>query len=87
MKLLLLFINEYQLKGDSLSETFICEKAQDIYGDLVRKTIGANSKHLDIKVDRRWFEKCKKEMEFTVYLTRRGGKFKQERGSEVYETN
>ena len=43
-KLLLLSINEKQLKGDSLSETFICEKVLDIYGDLVMKTLGANSK-------------------------------------------
>ena len=27
-------------KGDSLSEAFICEKTLDIYGDLVRKTLG-----------------------------------------------
>ena len=36
-KLLLVFINEKQLKGGSLSETFICEKAQDINGDPVKK--------------------------------------------------
>ena len=35
------------MKRVSLSETFICEKALDIYGDLVKKTIGANSKAED----------------------------------------
>ena len=33
-ELFLVLINEKQLKGDSLSEAFICEKALDIYGDL-----------------------------------------------------
>ena len=37
-KLLLVFINEKLLNGDSLSEAVICEKALDIYGDLVEKT-------------------------------------------------
>ena len=48
-KLLLVFINEKQLKGDSLSEAFICEKALDIDGDLVKKTLGENSKDFDFK--------------------------------------
>ena len=56
-KLLLGFINETQLKGDSLSEAFICEKAQYIYGDLVKKTIGAYSKDFDFKASREWFKK------------------------------
>ena len=47
-KLLLVFINEKQMKGDSLSEAFVCEKALDIYGDLVKKTLGANSKNSGI---------------------------------------
>ena len=38
-KLLLVFINEKQLKGGSLSEAFICEKALDIHGDLVRNPL------------------------------------------------
>ena len=36
-------------KVDSLSKAFICEKALDIYGDLVRKTLGANSGTLTSK--------------------------------------
>ena len=47
-----MLINEKQLKGDSLSEAFICEKALDIYGDLVKKTLGANSKEFDFKASR-----------------------------------
>ena len=44
------------------------EKALDTYGNLVKKTLGANSKDFDFKASRRWFEKYKKEVEFTVYL-------------------
>ena len=62
------FINGKQLKGDSLSEAIICEKALDIYGDLVMKTLGANSKNFDFKSSRGWLKKSKKEVEFTVYL-------------------
>ena len=51
-KLLLMYINEKQLKGDSLSEAFICEKALDIYGHLVNKTLGANFKDFDFKACR-----------------------------------
>ena len=52
-----MFINEKQLKGNSLSEAFICEKTLDIYSDLVKKTHGANSKDFDFKASRGWFEK------------------------------
>ena len=63
-----MFINEKQLKGDSYGEAFICKKALDIYGDLVKKTLGANSKDFDFKASRRWFIKFNKEVDFTVYL-------------------
>ena len=56
------------MKGDSLSEAFIFEKALDIYGDLVMKTLGANSKDFDFKVSRGWFKRFRKEMEFAVYI-------------------
>ena len=38
-KLLLVFINEKQLKGDNLTEAFICEKALVIYGDEILMTL------------------------------------------------
>ena len=56
-KVLLVYLNDKQLKGDSLSEVFICQKALDIYDDLVKKAIGANSKDFDFKANRGWFEK------------------------------
>ena len=51
-KLLLVFINEKKFKLDSMSKAFICEKALDIYGDLVKKILGANSKDFDFKASR-----------------------------------
>ena len=55
-ELLLVFINEKQLKGDSLCEAFICENALDFYGDLVKKTFGANSKDFEFKASKGWLE-------------------------------
>ena len=39
-KLLLIFIKEKMLAGDSVSEAFICEKALHIYEDLLKKSGG-----------------------------------------------
>ena len=68
-KLLSVFINEKQLIGECMSEAFICHRALDIYDDLVKKSLGANSKDFDFKGSRGWFVKHKKEVEFTVTLT------------------
>ena len=61
-KVLLVFINEKQLKGDSLSEAFIYEKALDIYGDLVKKTLGANSNDFKFNTSRGCFKKFIKKI-------------------------
>ena len=52
-----MFINVKQMKVDSLSEAFICEKALDTYGFIVKKTLSADSKNFDFKASRGWFEK------------------------------
>ena len=59
-KLLLVFINERQLKADILSEAFICEEGLDIYDDLIKKTLGANSNDFDFKASIGWFETKKR---------------------------
>ena len=66
-RLLLVFINEKQLRGDSLREAFICEKALDTYGDLVKKNLVSNSKDFDLKACRGGSKRPKKEVEFTVH--------------------
>ena len=37
-QLLLVWINERQLQGDSVSEAIICEKARHLHSDLIAKT-------------------------------------------------
>ena len=63
-----MFINEKQLKGGSLSEAFICEKALDIFGDLIKKTLGANIKDFDVRASREWLEKHKNRSEIHSVL-------------------
>ena len=54
------------MKGDDLSEAFICEKTLDIYCCIVKKTLGTNSKDFDFKESRRWLKKSIKEVKFSV---------------------
>ena len=46
-KLLLVWINEKQLKGDSVSEGITCTKAKALYVDLVRMTPGTVKRSVD----------------------------------------
>ena len=62
-KLLLVFINEKRLKGDNLSEAFICKKPLDIYDDLVKKTLvriptTLTSKQADDGLKKKWNSQC-----------------------------
>ncbi|XP_045581448.1 tigger transposable element-derived protein 1-like [Procambarus clarkii] len=60
-KLLLVWMNERQLHGDSVSEALVCAKAKKLYVDLVRKTPGASSEEEEIfKASHGWFEKFRK---------------------------
>ena len=58
-KLLLVYINEVQLRGDNISESFICKKASEIYDDLVKKNLGTSDDTFEFKAIRGWFEKFK----------------------------
>ena len=59
-KLLLFFIKEKELAGNSISEAFICEKALHIYDDLMKKRAGTSGGESDdsftFKARRGWFE-------------------------------
>ena len=46
-KLLLIFIKEKELAGDSISEAFICEKALTIYDDLLKKSASTSGGESD----------------------------------------
>ncbi|UYV62146.1 hypothetical protein LAZ67_1008015 [Cordylochernes scorpioides] len=62
-KLLMVWVTEKQLQGDTLTQTIICEKARAIYGDLLKQTpqtsIDEASKE-SFKASRGWFENFKK---------------------------
>ena len=60
-KLLLIWINEKQLAGDSISEAIICEKAKALYADLLRQVAGSSKEEqVEFKASRGWFEKFRK---------------------------
>ena len=58
--LLLIWINEKQLAGDSVSAAIICEKAKLLHSDLLSKLLGTSAETDDFKASRGWFEKFKK---------------------------
>ena len=58
-KLLLLWINEKQLAGDSISETTICEEALALHRDLSIQNSNTSSLEETFKASRGWFEKLK----------------------------
>ena len=43
--LLLMWINEKQLAGDTVTENFICEKAKTLYADLASKLPGTSTEN------------------------------------------
>jgi len=59
-KLLLIWINDNMLAGNSVSEGMICEKARRLHDDMVKKYPGTNGDTDDFKASRGWFEKFKK---------------------------
>ena len=61
-KLLLLWIKEKELNGDSIREGIICEKAPRIYVNLLRKSPSTSAEGdcgFTFKASRGWFEKFK----------------------------
>jgi len=65
-KLLMVWINEKQLAGHSVSEAIICEKAKLLYSDIMRDTPGSSAE--EFKASKGWFDNFKREQEFTVWL-------------------
>nr|XP_061785480.1 tigger transposable element-derived protein 1-like [Nerophis lumbriciformis]XP_061785481.1 tigger transposable element-derived protein 1-like [Nerophis lumbriciformis] len=57
-KILLEWVTERQSKGEKVSEPIICEKARQLYSDLIRDSPGDSAD--DFKASRGWFEKFKK---------------------------
>ncbi|GIY36369.1 hypothetical protein CDAR_210121 [Caerostris darwini] len=62
-KLLMVWVTENQLQGDTLTQTIICEKARAIYGDLLKQTPQTSideASEESFKASRGWFENFKK---------------------------
>jgi len=59
-KLLLIWINDNMLTGNSVSEGMICEKARRLHDDLVINYPGRSGDTDVFKASRGWFEKFKK---------------------------
>ena len=63
-RLLLVWIKEKEIAGDTVTETIICEKATAIFNDLVKMDAGegtsAQEPHQEFKASRGWFEKFKR---------------------------
>ena len=60
-KLLLVWIKEQQLVGDSVSEAIICKKAKLLHADLTKKMPGTSAAVGEFKASRGWFDKFKKQ--------------------------
>ncbi|GIX91898.1 tigger transposable element-derived protein 1 [Caerostris darwini] len=62
-KLLMVWVTEKQLQGDTLTQTIICEKARAIYGDMLKQTPQTSideASEESFKASRGWFENFKK---------------------------
>ncbi|XP_078242892.1 putative CENPB DNA-binding domain-containing protein 1 [Pogona vitticeps] len=56
-KLLLIWLQEKQRAGDTVTEAVICEKAKALYADLVQQEPGTSAEPEDLKASRGWFER------------------------------
>ncbi|XP_066941305.1 putative CENPB DNA-binding domain-containing protein 1 [Macrobrachium rosenbergii] len=59
-KLLLVWVNEKQLAGDSVSEAMLCAKAKSLHTDLIKSTAGSSTDH-EFMASRGWFDRFKKK--------------------------
>ena len=61
---MLIYIRDRELRGDSISESLICEKALEIYDDLLKKNPSTSAgDNFEFKASRGWFEKFRKRSE------------------------
>ena len=58
-KLLLLWVEEKQHAGDTVTEVIICEKAKSLYNDLLDQQPGTSANADGFKASRRWFKRFK----------------------------
>jgi hypothetical protein len=63
-RLLLVWINERQMAGDSLSESIICEKARDVNADLVKDKPSTSDNGETFRASKGGFTIFKRELGF-----------------------
>ena len=73
-ELLMVWINEKQLAGDSVSEAIICEKAKLLYSDITRDTPGSSAE--EFKASKGWFDNFKKRTDLQCGQAQKTCQFK-----------
>ncbi len=58
--LLLMWLREKQLAGDTVTEAIVCEKARAIFSDLVQQTQGTSADEESFKASHGWFQNFRK---------------------------
>jgi len=59
-KLLMIWINERQMAGDTMTQEMICSKARMIYENLKKNVAGHSTAEEEFRGSREWFEKFKR---------------------------
>ncbi|UYV79756.1 hypothetical protein LAZ67_18000569 [Cordylochernes scorpioides] len=84
-KLLMVWVTEKQLQGDTLTQTIICEKAKAIYGDLLKQTPQTSIDEASEDMQVIGFEESEEEVISTisVSLTTGGGTFRTDQRGPI----
>jgi len=59
-KLLMIWINEREMAGDTMTQEMICSKARMIYENLKKNVAGHSTAEEEFRGSREWFEKFKR---------------------------
>lgn len=86
-QLLILWITDMQLKGDSISEALICEKARKIYKDLLDETPSSSkTSPEDFQASRGWFQNFRKRSGIHCVLRHGEAASSDVRGAKAFVT-
>ncbi|XP_005008025.1 tigger transposable element-derived protein 1-like [Cavia porcellus] len=84
-KLLLVWINEKQVAGDTMTENFICEKAKALYTDLTSKLPHTSAGNEDgFKASRGWFDNFKRRSGFCSIVKLREARSLNAKAAEAF---
>lgn len=83
-KLLLMWIEEKKMAGDSVSEAIICKKAKQIHSDLQRGMLVTSIQSDDFKASRGWFENFKKRSGMHIVVRHEEADSSKKKIAEVF---